>query len=313
MKTIFSAMKHWTKKQINEHNVLLNDKINSVDTDLKNSVADWSENNPESSSYVKNRTHSEKIEEIVLLDKLTTSQYEQGNFPMINLVAGDKYRIILNDVVYEDCECIMFEDLYIISDNIDSPTIAIVVSNSESSYNLSIDTISEDFVISLVHVKSTIQKLDTKYLPMNPTFEDIALIDKETGYPYFISVINGAIVAEAKVMGITVSQMPYKLIYANDEEFDPEGMIVVAFRADNTEKDVTNLISDITRDGNIVTIKYTEKGITYKTSIEIEIIEQLEDFEYTFNKDDGTVTLTAWKQKLSDSEMILPDDSRVVL
>lgn len=43
--------------------------------------------------------------------------------------------------------------------------------------------------------------------------------------------------------------------------------------------------------------------------------EILIDFEYTVN-DNGTVTLTAWKQTLNgvpSTEMVIPDDSRIIL
>ena len=65
---------------------------------------------------------------------------------------------------------------------------------------------------------------------------------------------------------------------------------------------------------NEIIISYTESGKTYTTKFVVNAVEFdaatiLVDFYYTAN-DDGTYTITGWKQTLngvSSTEMIIPD------
>ena len=76
MKTIISAIKFWTTEKINEETILINNKIDSIDTEmesmnqnfdnkLKNSVADWSINDENDNGYIKNRPFYENNDRIL--------------------------------------------------------------------------------------------------------------------------------------------------------------------------------------------------------------------------------------------------------
>ena len=69
-------------------------------------------------------------------------------------------------------------------------------------------------------------------------------------------------------------------------------------------------------EGNVTMI--TCGGVVIWTSViplPEDLVLKLIDFEYTDNRD-GTVTLTAWKQTLNgvaSTEMVIPDDNRIIL
>ena len=69
-------------------------------------------------------------------------------------------------------------------------------------------------------------------------------------------------------------------------------------------------------EGNVTMI--TCGGVVIWTSViplPEDLILKLIDFEYADNRD-GTVTLTAWKQTLNgvaSTEMVIPDDNRIIL
>ena len=64
-------------------------------------------------------------------------------------------------------------------------------------------------------------------------------------------------------------------------------------------------------EGNVIRIQDINGNILWEN----DLANLLIDFEYIINHD-GTVTLTAWKQTLNgvpSTEMIIPDDSRIIL
>lgn len=88
METILSAVKTWTKGKIKE------------------STADWNENDSSKSSYVKNRTHWEEKKLIYLVPEMTVTISEDGGYETLSescpiLTAGQAYTVVLNGVTYE--------------------------------------------------------------------------------------------------------------------------------------------------------------------------------------------------------------------
>lgn len=68
-------------------------------------------------------------------------------------------------------------------------------------------------------------------------------------------------------------------------------------------------------EGNVTKITCNGVILWQANALDPELIASLIDFEYTVN-DNGTVTLTAWKQTLNgvpSTEMVIPDDSRIIL
>lgn len=92
MKTILSAMKVWTKKEI------------------KNSTADWNENDSNADSYVKNRPFwTDDPKETILIDEQTVTVGDELYAELDGVhafVAGEKYIVLFNNIKYE---CIAWE------------------------------------------------------------------------------------------------------------------------------------------------------------------------------------------------------------
>jgi hypothetical protein len=135
---------------------------------------------------------------------------------------------------------------------------------------------------------------------------------------------NGNLVSRRKVSSIEVTTMPNKIEYYAGEYFDdPTGMVVTATCEDGSAIEVTNYTYSDNRfviGENTVTISYNEAGNTYTTTINVNAVEFdaatiLIDFDYTAN-DDGTYTLTNWKQTLNgepSTKMVIPNYSVIRL
>lgn len=80
IKTIINAVQSWTKKEI------------------KNSTADWNQNDASAADYVKNRTHwSDGLVEEVVLEQQTVIKGATIGFQPIK---GYTYKVIWDDEVY---------------------------------------------------------------------------------------------------------------------------------------------------------------------------------------------------------------------
>lgn len=80
MKTILSAMKAWTRKEINK-----------ISNRIVESTADWNQNDSNADSYVKNRTHWEEEGRIYNLDKKIYTFPRE--FTQINHATGTTYEL----------------------------------------------------------------------------------------------------------------------------------------------------------------------------------------------------------------------------
>ena len=191
-------------------------------------------------------------------------------------------------------------------------------------YGLGIKTIDEKFIPDEVRVESTsynISKEEQSQARYNigiseHNFPELIITDKVTGYPYIISMIDKKIVYESLCDGnIYVAQMPIQTIYGVNDTINTDGMIIAAECEDGSTKEIVNYTSSTISNDGIVTITYIENGKEYTTTFTVEVIDGLEDFYYADNGD-GTVTITGWKGTLngiSSTEMVFPNDSRVIL
>lgn len=151
----------------------------------------------------------------------------------------------------------------------------------------------------------------------------ISLIDQVSGITYLVGVRNGTLVTYIGVDHIEVITMPTTTEYVEGTTFDPTGMIITAICADETTREITEYTyptNGLTDDITSVEITYTEAGIIHSVIIPITVRSfdptvDLIDFEYTAN-DDGTYTLTGWKETLNgeaSTEMIIPNNTLIVL
>ena len=149
----------------------------------------------------------------------------------------------------------------------------------------------------------------------------IILRDASTGYLYNVYMKDGILSTSGKIIEIKVNKMPDKLTYIQGEKFDSTGMEVIAIGEDGSIGTINDFDVEYVLNST-VNIYYTDKfsGEIFTTSIEVEVTEfdpvvQLIDFEYTTNED-GTYTLTGWKQTLNgepSTEMIIPDNNLIIL
>lgn len=132
------------------------------------------------------------------------------------------------------------------------------------------------------------------------------LTDTVNEYEYIVQMQNGSLVSFCKTAEIRVDKLPDK----TSGVFDPAGLVITAIKQDGTLQEITNYT--LSAKNKVVTVTYSEYGQVYTTTFETDMFtidEILMDFEYTTN-DDGTYTLTAWRETLNgvpSTEMVIPD------
>ena len=144
IKTIVSAIQTWVKGLIKE------------------STADWNQNDAEAENYVKNRTHYEEVNEVVLVDNLTFADYDNGNYPKCNFIIGQSYNVVWNGTLYENLICFTDGEFNIIASQDDGYPFYI---DDDGGNSLYIESENSDWVVSIFTTHTVIHKLDAKYLP----------------------------------------------------------------------------------------------------------------------------------------------------
>lgn len=198
--------------------------------------------------------------------------------------------------------------------------------------------VAQNYVNEVIFVKSLkygiIKTLDDKFLP--PSVQErfdkkqdiitttLILQDVENGYEYSISMKNGNLVSSMCLECIEVTSMPEEMSFMNGSKFDPTGVVISAINQAGESKQVTENVTYIPEyvsgDSPVITVRYTENGIDYYTDIPITVTDfdaetVLIDFEYIKN-DDGTYTLTAWKETLNgepSTECVVPDNGLIII
>ena len=145
MKTIISAVKAWTDGRIQE------------------SVADWNENDSSKDSYIKNKPFYEELgKTVVLVDNLTSANFDADNPPQCNFVPGQTYNIIWNGKLYETV-CYLHDGFNVIAD--DSLGCPFYI-DDDGGNALYIEGDNSDWTVSISAVQKVVHKLDSKYLDL---------------------------------------------------------------------------------------------------------------------------------------------------
>lgn len=158
----------------------------------------------------------------------------------------------------------------------------------------------------------------------NPQFlttNCITMVDKINNYKYFLQMENGKLISFCHCAKIEVTKLPDKIDYLEGQAFDPTGMVLTAVCEDGSKREITEGFTyEPFVMSNEFMITYNENNIgNIITSIinlnmtEFEPAIHLIDFDYVTNED-GTYTLTGWKQTLNgeiSTEMVVPDSSLV--
>ena len=157
IKTILNMVQNWTKKEI------------------RKSTADWNQNDPGANNYVKNRTHWEEHNEIVLVDNFTLDDAIAGiNMPRYTFVVGDKYDVIWNGVSYPSLEC-YFNDEYRHLGNPEELPFYIDDDGGNGCFIQGLDDSS--WIVSIIYHENIVHKLDPKYIDLPDLPENIATTD----------------------------------------------------------------------------------------------------------------------------------------
>lgn len=149
----------------------------------------------------------------------------------------------------------------------------------------------------------------------------LTLKDVSTGLDYWVYVKDGSLESRTKTTSIKVTTLPSKTDYTDTELFDPTGMVIVSIGQDGNEIEITDYTYDeyVTTGSNVHEIRYVDLlGVAY--TVEIPIITKsikvaLQDFTYITN-DDGTYTITGWKETLNSepsTRMVVPNSELVIV
>lgn len=182
--------------------------------------------------------------------------------------------------------------------------------------NITIDVDSELSDISENPVQNKVIKTElNNYLTKKEMY--IPLIDSENGFTYFVSIKNGQLVSEGKIISIEATSLPITTTCNEGDVLNIEGLEVMAtFEDGSTGKIFNNDWNNIIVSESTINLSYNQLGTVFTVSFEINVItveSRLIDFEYTKN-DDGTYTLTAWKGTLNgepSTELVVPDSNLI--
>ena len=168
IKTIVSAIKTWVKGLIKE------------------STADWNQNDAETENYVKNRTHYEEVvKQIMVNENLDFSNCETVNWGQtkvgylyedisLSLIVGDEYDVCFDGVTYS-CKSFMdgeFDNVVIgngafVADCNEDNGLPFAVGNYSSGETYAYVIVADQnaHAISVATSSTVVHKLDKKYLP----------------------------------------------------------------------------------------------------------------------------------------------------
>lgn len=167
-----------------------------------------------------------------------------------------------------------------------------------------------------INVVATTDYVEEKLSNVNTRIDDhnrqyaqtyFILTDTVNGHEYIVEIQDGNLVSYSRCVSIQVDKLPDK----TSGYFKPDGLIITAVCEDGTTREIDNYTLSNVING-VVTVTYIEfskEFITTFNSDTYNIELALQDFEYIENED-GTFTLTAWKQTLngeSSTEMVIPD------
>lgn len=266
MKTIISAVQTWTKRKI------------------KDSVADWSQNDSNANNYVKNRTHWEDEPKEVTLFNGDIEIYDGWNdadLP-IDIVVGTKYTVNFNGDIYvltsivDPDDCPFIGNPYIWwGDGYEDNGIPFCIGNSsDSGYSwVGANVETGTYKLSISAIQRVVHKLDKKFLDLPDNIATTRQLDDLYGSIY-----------------------------------------------DEINNTSNNIYDEINKSKDYILLKDRVNGLDYKLfmhngNLVTSLAASLDDFTYTTN-DDGTYTITGWRNTYMgnySTEMIIPDDSNIIL
>lgn len=149
MKTTLNAVKHY------------------VDTKFGNlPKPNWNQNDSNAPDYIKNRPFYEDNKEVLLVNNLTSDDYfsEDVENPICNFVVDNVYKVIWNDVVYDNLVCYLDDGYNVIASSNHGCPFYIDDDGGDALY-IESDNEDEAWTVSIIEYQKELKKIDEKYLP----------------------------------------------------------------------------------------------------------------------------------------------------
>ena len=147
---------------------------------MKSFRGNWDQNDPTADDYIKNRPfYSEGAKEIEIVSNFTVEDYENGNLPSCNFVAGNKYKVVWNGDVYDNIICYTDGECNILGGSDEYPFYI----DDDGGNSIYIGDADNGFIVSIYETREVVHKLDKKYLPDTvPTLDEVqSMIDDAIG------------------------------------------------------------------------------------------------------------------------------------
>ena len=157
---------------------------------IKNSAADWGQNDSNSDSYIKNRTHYKEKRTEVCVENLSSYEYKLGMFPKCNFIPGYSYTVILNGITYNNLICYCEGDYNIIASRSPNAPFYIDDNGGDGLYIEGIE--DENYTISIYKNINIVHKIDKEYIP-DDIRSYLLLNDTSNGKKYELTIRDGTL------------------------------------------------------------------------------------------------------------------------
>lgn len=305
IKPIISAIKFWVTEKINEETTSINNDITSINNDINSINTDINSINSEISSI---NTEIDSINSE--METMNQSFDEQLKNSTADWSISDETNngYIKNRTHYDDTESggeLKKLDNKYLSDEV------VKCNSAEVGQMIVVKSINENGV-----------PVEWEAVDGQASQNKLILIDEVNGNKYVVYMRNGTLVSNMnKIVNFSIDTLPDKTDYTNSEEFDPTGMVASVTYLDGTTEEITDYSynSYVSTGSDSHAISYQDaNGTEYTAEIPIttrSIEDSLVDFYYDKN-DDGTYTITGWKETLngvSSTECVVPNSNLIYI
>lgn len=157
-----------------------------------------------------------------------------------------------------------------------------------------------------------------KLLHAGSIYDGLFLKDQSSGLEYLLTITNGSLQTSPRVESLKIDKNQDKIDYTDSDLFDPTGLVVSIVCVDGSTRVIENYTYDKYVEVGATThiIEYEELGNVFTATVPVvtrDLEAALQDFYYTVN-DDGTYTITDWKQTLNgepSTKVVIPNSPLV--
>lgn len=166
--------------------IILSHSYTKSESDAKyGAQPDWNESDTSSHAHIKNRPFYEETSIVKIVDNLTYSQWNNGNYPRCNFVPGQKYDVVWNGTLYE-VVCRRDDNYNVLSaSGVNSPFY--IDDDGGDGLYVSSNNGSSNWTLSITGLTTHIEKIPEKYLPNVVNIDDI---QEQDDYEYVQRVLT---------------------------------------------------------------------------------------------------------------------------